>query len=113
MPLDEAKAAFRAAGGGARFYHHSYAQYRTTLKTVLAERARSVPDGWKGIGTISMKKTLVDGERNRALAILAENPDGCTRAVMLGRGFPLALIASLIRAGARDRSDREAHPRRS
>jgi hypothetical protein len=46
-----------------------------------------------------MKQTLVDGERNRALAILAEHPDGCTRAVMLGRGFPLALIASLIRAG--------------
>jgi hypothetical protein len=46
-----------------------------------------------------MKQTLVDGERSRTLAILAENPDGCTRAVMLGRGFPLALIASLIRAG--------------
>ena len=74
--------------------------------------ARS-PDGRKGVGTISMKQTLVDGERSRTLAILAENPDGCTRAVMLGRGFPLALIASLIRAGARDRSDREAHPRRS
>ena len=46
-----------------------------------------------------MKQTLVDGERSRALAILAENPDGCTRAVMLGRGFTLALTASLIRAG--------------
>jgi hypothetical protein len=49
--------------------------------------------------TISMKQTLVDGERSRALAILAENPDGCTRAVMLGRGFTLALTASLIRSG--------------
>jgi hypothetical protein len=48
---------------------------------------------------ISMKQTIVNGERSRALTILAENPGGCTRAVMLGRGFPLALIASLIRAG--------------
>jgi hypothetical protein len=48
---------------------------------------------------MSMKQTHLDGESNRALALLAENPDGCTRAVMLGHGFPLALTASLIRAG--------------
>ena len=35
----------------------------------------------------------------RALALLAEKPDGNTRAIMLGRGFPRALTASLIRAG--------------
>jgi hypothetical protein len=62
---------------------------------------------------ISMKQTIVNGERSRALTILAENPGGCTRAVMLGRGFPLALIASLIRGGPRDRSHREADPRLS
>ena len=48
--------------------------------------------------TIPTKQTLVDREHIRALAILAENPDGCTRAIMLARGFSLALTASLIRA---------------
>jgi hypothetical protein len=33
-----------------------------------------------------------------ALALLAKSSDGCTRAMMLGRGFSLALTASLIRA---------------
>ena len=40
----------------------------------------------------------LDGEHIHALAVLAENPDGCTRAIMLARGFSLTLIASLIRA---------------
>jgi hypothetical protein len=45
------------------------------------------------------KRTLLDGERNRALALLAENPDGCSRAIMLARGFSLALLNRLVRAG--------------
>ena len=48
--------------------------------------------------TISIKQTLVDGEHIRALGILAENPEGYTRATMLGRGLSLALTASLVRA---------------
>ena len=52
-----------------------------------------------GLETISMKQTRLDSESNRALALLAKSPDGCTRAIMLGHGFPLALTASLIRAG--------------
>ena len=48
---------------------------------------------------MSMKQSRLDGESNRALALLAEKPDGCTRAIMLGHGFSLALTASLIRAG--------------
>ena len=47
---------------------------------------------------ISMKQTLIHSEHIRALAILAENPNGCTRAIMLARGFSLTVIASLIRA---------------
>ena len=54
--------------------------------------------GGRGLETIPTKQTLVDREHIRALAILAENPDGCTRAIMLARGFSLALTASLIRA---------------
>jgi hypothetical protein len=34
--------------------------------------------------------TRADDERRRALALLAENPDGCSRAIMLARGFPLS-----------------------
>jgi hypothetical protein len=49
--------------------------------------------------TILRKQTLIDGEHIRALALLAENPDGYTKAMMLGRGFSLALTTSLIRAG--------------
>jgi hypothetical protein len=37
-------------------------------------------------------KARLDVERMRALAILAENPEGCSRAIMLARGFPLALL---------------------
>jgi hypothetical protein len=37
--------------------------------------------------TIPTKQTLVDREHIRALAILAENPDGYTRAMMLEHGF--------------------------
>ena len=54
--------------------------------------------GGRGLETISMKQTIVGGEHIRALAILAENPNGCTRAIILARGFSLTLIASLIRA---------------
>jgi hypothetical protein len=46
-----------------------------------------------------MKQTNHDSERRRALAVLAESPDGCARAVMLARGFPLALLNYLVRAG--------------
>jgi hypothetical protein len=52
------------------------------------------------LGTISVKqKPRHDGERARALNILAENPDGCSRAIMLARGFPLSLLNRLVRAG--------------
>ena len=48
---------------------------------------------------VSMKQTRLDGQRSRALALLAESPDGCTRAILLARGFPLALLNRLVRAG--------------
>jgi hypothetical protein len=38
-------------------------------------------------------------DHRRALAVLAENPDGCSRAVMLARGLPLTLLNRLVRAG--------------
>jgi hypothetical protein len=44
-------------------------------------------------------KTRLDDERHRALAILAENPGGCSRAIMLARGFSLSLLNRLVRAG--------------
>ena len=46
-----------------------------------------------------MKQTRLDVERRRALALLAESPDGCIRAVMLARGFSLSLLNRLVRAG--------------
>ena len=51
-------------------------------------------------------------ERYRALAFLADNPDGCTRAIMLGQGLSLALTGSLIRAGlATDQVDKRGRGR--
>jgi hypothetical protein len=51
------------------------------------------------LGKISVKQKLrVDGESVRALNVLAENPDGCSRAIMLARGFPLSLLRRLVRA---------------
>jgi hypothetical protein len=41
----------------------------------------------------------LDEHRHRALALLAESPDGCSRAMLLARGFPLALLNRLVRAG--------------
>jgi hypothetical protein len=46
-----------------------------------------------------IEQTRLDSESNRALTLMAESLDGCTRAMMLGQGFPLALAATLIRAG--------------
>ena len=43
--------------------------------------------------------TRLDEDSRRALAFIAGNPDGYTRAVMLAHGFSLALTASLIHAG--------------
>jgi hypothetical protein len=54
------------------------------------------------------EQTRLDDERSRALGILAENPDGYTRAAMLARGFPLVLLNRLVRAGlAAARVERE------
>ena len=36
---------------------------------------------------------------NRALAVLAERPEACGRGTMLARGFSLALLNQLVRAG--------------
>jgi hypothetical protein len=36
---------------------------------------------------------------NRALSLLADNPDGCTVPVMLAHGFSIELLNQLIRAG--------------
>ena len=46
-----------------------------------------------------MIQTRFDNDRRSALAVLAENPDGRTRAMMLARGFSLALLNRLVRAG--------------
>jgi hypothetical protein len=37
--------------------------------------------------------------RDRALRLLAEKPDGCSRAILLAHGFSLELLDKLIRAG--------------
>jgi hypothetical protein len=53
----------------------------------------------------------LDEDRRRALAVLADNPDGCSRAVMLARGFPLTLLNRLVRAGlATSHIEREERP---
>ncbi len=37
-------------------------------------------------------------DRHRALALLAGSADGCTVAIMLAPGFPVVLLAALVRA---------------
>jgi hypothetical protein len=44
-------------------------------------------------------KHRLDDDRRRALGIIAESPDGCSRAIMLARGFPLSVLIRLVRAG--------------
>jgi hypothetical protein len=39
------------------------------------------------------------GDQRSALVMLAGCPDGCSEAIMIGRGFPLDLLAGLIGAG--------------
>ena len=46
-----------------------------------------------------VKRARLDDDRRRALAVLAENPDGCSRAIMLALSFPLSLLNRLVRAG--------------
>jgi hypothetical protein len=47
-----------------------------------------------------VKQSLrLDEDRRRALAVPTENPDGCSRAIMLARGFPLSVLNGLARAG--------------
>jgi hypothetical protein len=41
----------------------------------------------------------LDDDGRRALALLAENPDGCSRAIMLARSFLVSLLNRLVRAG--------------
>jgi hypothetical protein len=41
----------------------------------------------------------LDEDRRRALTLLAENRGGCSRAVIVARGFPLAVLKRLVRAG--------------
>jgi hypothetical protein len=43
--------------------------------------------------------TRADDEWRRALVLLADNPDGYSRAAMLARGFPPVLLNRLVRAG--------------
>lgn len=38
-------------------------------------------------------------DRNRALILLAEHPNGCSRAIMVARGCSLALLNRLVRTG--------------
>ena len=40
-----------------------------------------------------------EANRRRALKLLAESPGGCTEAIMLAHGFPLDMLADMIRAG--------------
>ena len=68
----------------------------------MSDRAAPMvrPEAEEDWGAVSMKQTTrFDEECRRALALLAESPDGCTRAIMLAHGFSLALTASLIRGG--------------
>jgi hypothetical protein len=38
-------------------------------------------------------------ERTRALGLLARSADGCAETLLLAEGFPVALLASLVRDG--------------
>ena len=47
-------------------------------------------------------------DRNRALILLDEHPNGCSRAIMVARGCSLALLNRLVRTGlAISQIDRE------
>jgi hypothetical protein len=53
----------------------------------------------------------LSGDHHRALALLAENPDGCTRASMLARGFSVAVLNRLVFAGlATSHIERQERP---
>ena len=53
--------------------------------------------------------TRVDDERRRALALLAESPDGCSRPIMLARGFPLSLLNRLVWPGSQPHASKTRH----
>ena len=38
-------------------------------------------------------------EQQRALRLLARNPDGCTEALMMAHGFEAAMLGKLVRDG--------------
>jgi len=38
-------------------------------------------------------------KRRRALTVLAQSPQGCTEAIMQAHGFPVVLLAGLVRDG--------------
>ena len=59
-------------------------------------------------GIHKQTQTRFDNDRRSALAVLADTPEGRTRAMMLARGFSLALLNRLVRAGlATTHVDRE------
>jgi hypothetical protein len=43
--------------------------------------------------------TLLTDEQRRALALLARSPNGCTEALMMAHGFPLAMLGDLVMGG--------------
>jgi hypothetical protein len=90
-------------------YHHAGGR-----PPVSRRRREREERGDKAIKIVGVKTPRRDGERYargwsrcrwcRALTFLAGNPDGYTKAILLARGFSLALTASLI--GARLAIDR-------
>jgi hypothetical protein len=38
-------------------------------------------------------------ERRRALQLMARSPNGCTEALMMAYGFPIAMLGDLVMAG--------------
>ena len=86
--------------------HHRIWDYR--LRRENRYKARHESEHNKGQGHQKRNSTVrhchrlnisPSAKRHGGLTLLAESPDGCTRAIMLARGFSLALTASLIRAG--------------
>jgi hypothetical protein len=71
------------------------ARLRISKSGRKALRDRTVVDLRLG----SMKQPRLDRERARALTLLAKNPDGCSEANMLARGFPHSLFNRLALAG--------------
>jgi hypothetical protein len=98
--LDETKAAFRAAWDARVGGFPQSGLYRITALPNMRSRvegpSRFTRNTMRSPWSAQRSLPLTG---NRALSLLADNPDGCAVPVMLAHGFSIVLLNQLIRAG--------------